>query len=236
MILSGRPPNSRQGYAAAVFLLLYHETGMKSRNDLRDMKKAGKTQNPDQKDDDAAVWRKVADTVRPYGAARKAALKAPAGTATGETKAAASRPAAKRATEKQKLTPDIRLRPSKESALTEARMAASALDQGASDDLRRKKWPIDRKIDLHGLRQQEAEAVLARFILSCVKAEKRTVLVITGKGNAATGGGVIRRMLPVWLQETALRQHILAFTPARPEDGGTGAFYIRLRKNKNPRR
>ena len=42
--------------------------------------------------------------------------------------------------------------------------------------------------------------------------------------------GVLRRMVPQWLEDPDLAQYIVAMTPAAPKDGGTGAFYLRLRK------
>ena len=56
----------------------------------------------------------------------------------------------------------------------------------------------------------------------------RTVLLITGKGRG--DGGVLRRELPRWLNQPRNRERIVAVTPARPKDGGEGAFYLRLKR------
>jgi DNA-nicking Smr family endonuclease len=56
------------------------------------------------------------------------------------------------------------------------------------------------------------------------------VLVVTGKG-AGEGGGILRRSLPEWLSEPDLAASVVACLPARPEDGGAGAFYVRLAKS-----
>ena len=76
--------------------------------------------------------------------------------------------------------------------------------------------------------QAEAFGALHRFIHAAVAQEKRTVLVITGKGQRFEG--VLKRMVPQWLEEPDLARHLVAITPAQPKDGGTGAFYLRLRK------
>ncbi len=81
---------------------------------------------------------------------------------------------------------------------------------------------------MHGMTQAGAFRALQRFIFSAAAHEKRTLLVITGKGLRSEG--ILKRMFPLWLEEAELKKHILAVTPARPQDGGAGAFYLRLRK------
>lgn len=107
-------------------------------------------------------------------------------------------------------------------------LPAPAFDRGEEAKLRRGKREMEAKLDLHGMGQAGAYEALHRFITRSRARDVRNLLVITGKGRA--GGGVLRRLLPLWLEEAGLRSAILAFTPARREDGGEGAFYIRLRK------
>ena len=65
-------------------------------------------------------------------------------------------------------------------------------------------------------------------------ARRRCVLVITGKGSVASGkGGVLRQMVPRWLNEPALRRHIVAITNAPESNGGAGALYVLL-KSREP--
>ncbi|MDF3024599.1 MAG: hypothetical protein K0R10_1960 [Alphaproteobacteria bacterium] len=107
-----------------------------------------------------------------------------------------------------------------------------AFDKGEEQKLRKGPDSLDGRIDLHGMTQAEAYAALHRFIRASAKAGRRTLLVITGKGRV--GGGVLRRQLPLWLEDGELRGLVLAFTPAKQKDGGDGAFYIKLRKDKKP--
>jgi DNA-nicking Smr family endonuclease len=107
-----------------------------------------------------------------------------------------------------------------------------SFDKGEEQKLRKGPAEIDGRIDLHGMTQAEAYAALHRFIRHAVKNGRRTLLVITGKGRV--GGGVLRRQLPMWLEDGDLRGIVLAFTPAKQKDGGDGAFYIKLRKEKKP--
>lgn len=120
------------------------------------------------------------------------------------------------------------------------------VDRRTAQKLRRGQLPIDARIDLHGDRQHQAQQRLTRFILASHSAGHRCVLVITGKGTrhrrqpdiAMTSDvndpqpGVIRRRLLDWLAAPALRPLILAVKTARPSDGGRGAFYVLLRRNR----
>ncbi len=104
-------------------------------------------------------------------------------------------------------------------------------DRSTETKLKRGKLALEGRLDLHGMTQAEAFAALHRFIHAAVAQEKRTVLVITGKGQRFEG--VLKRMVPLWLEEPELVCHLVAITPAQPKDGGTGAFYLRLKKSKH---
>ncbi len=53
------------------------------------------------------------------------------------------------------------------------------------------------------------------------------------KGPTDSGnGGVLRDAVPRWLNEAPLREHVLAFSHARPDDGGAGALYVLLRRRR----
>lgn len=119
--------------------------------------------------------------------------------------------------------------PPSEPPVPAAARPALGFDAATESRLRKGKLSLEGRLDLHGLTQVEAHAALRRFIHAAVDHEKRTVLVITGKGSLS--GGVLRRMLPLWIEADGfLSRHVLALSPAQPKDGGAGAFYIRLRK------
>jgi DNA-nicking Smr family endonuclease len=103
--------------------------------------------------------------------------------------------------------------------------------------LRRGTRPVDGIIDLHGLRQAEAHGALLRFLHRSQASGHGLVLVVTGKGGAASGGlfderGVLRRMVPHWLRLPDLRSLVLGFEEASPHHGGSGALYVRLRRRR----
>ena len=86
---------------------------------------------------------------------------------------------------------------------------------------------IDRRLDLHGHTAARAEIKLQRFIKDASYAGCRCVLVITGKG-----AGVLKGHVPGWLKRPPLSGLVLALAEARPADGGSGAFYVLLRRRR----
>jgi DNA-nicking Smr family endonuclease len=88
--------------------------------------------------------------------------------------------------------------------------------------LRKGHYAFRRHIDLHGLND---------FIIGARRNGERCVLVVTGRGSHSPGGvSVLRDALPRWLSRAPLRAHVLGFCTALRHDGGTGAFYVLLRR------
>lgn len=83
-------------------------------------------------------------------------------------------------------------------------------------------------LDLHGLDQDRARAVLVGFLRRATEDGWRAVLVITGKGSL--GDGVLRRMVPHWLAEPALRDLVAGVSEAHRHHGGAGALYVALKR------
>jgi DNA-nicking Smr family endonuclease len=93
--------------------------------------------------------------------------------------------------------------------------------------LRRGLIPIEEELDLHGLGQAAAREQLADFLEYSRAAGRRCVRIIHGKGyRSGARGPVLKSAVDLWL-----RRHldVMAFTSARPIDGGTGAVYVLLR-------
>ncbi len=108
---------------------------------------------------------------------------------------------------------------------------AAGLDKRTRLRLRRGQVEIQGVIDLHGLTQAEAHRALLGFLEGARTADRRAVLVITGKG-LTPGAGVLRAAVPRWLNEPAMRRMIRAFSFAAPKDGGEGALYVLLRRKR----
>jgi DNA-nicking Smr family endonuclease len=104
------------------------------------------------------------------------------------------------------------------------------VDRATLERLDRGRVQIDARIDLHGLTQAEAFAVLIGFVESSARGGRRAILVITGKGGIGEGGGVLRRNVPGWLLASPVARRILTIVPAHRRHGGDGALYVLLRR------
>lgn len=107
------------------------------------------------------------------------------------------------------------------------------LDPRVMVRLKRGEFPLQKHLDLHGLTRQEAQEKVTDFILESYRAGLRCVLVVHGRGhNSENHIPVLKERLPHWLTRGPARKLVLAFSTARPYDGGTGALYILLRKKR----
>jgi DNA-nicking Smr family endonuclease len=126
--------------------------------------------------------------------------------------------------------------------------SSRAVDGSTSRKLRQGKMTIEGRLDLHGYTQTAGRTAFRRFIEGAARAGKRCVLVITGKGAVGRDGpelvpwghddgrgprGVLRQAIKIWADEAPMNHLILKMTPATPKDGGTGAFYVYLRRDRN---
>lgn len=172
---------------------------------------------------DEDLWHRVAQTIKPLKSRPRPAVKAPL---------AADEPAAP--TAKPKPSPAPPSPRAVKPALPHLTTAVTAgIDKRTSQRLGRGQLAIEGRLDLHGMTQGEAHDRLAGFIRRAVAAGKRNVLVITGKGFKASGEtGVLRQAVPRWLNEPGLRSHVVALRHAQPKDGGEGALYVLLRRER----
>jgi DNA-nicking Smr family endonuclease len=108
---------------------------------------------------------------------------------------------------------------------------------------------VDRAIDLHGMTQDQAYHMLKGAIEGGIRRGDKTLLVVTGKGGRRFSqlggdtptayrrredfdqhGGVLKKMVPIWLQSHEMRAFVESFDVAAQEHGGDGALYVLLRK------
>lgn len=88
-------------------------------------------------------------------------------------------------------------------------------------------------LDMHGLNTEQAHENLLFFVRESYLQNKRCLLIVTGRGKNSPGGrGVLRQEVQTWLTKDPLRRIVLAFCTAQPKDGGPGAIYALLRKQK----
>ncbi|MER8829683.1 Smr/MutS family protein [Mesorhizobium sp. M0938] len=105
-----------------------------------------------------------------------------------------------------------------------------ALDEPTLEKLSKGRLPIEGRVDLHGLTQDEAYSLLFSFLHRAHAGGIRYVLVITGKGSSSGGDGVLRRAVPAWLATPAFRPLVSSHDHAARNHGGSGALYVRLRR------
>ena len=93
--------------------------------------------------------------------------------------------------------------------------------------LRSGSWSIQRQIDLHGLRTDEAREALGRFVRESHQAGVRCVRVVHGKGLGSPGRTpVLKNRVLRWLVQ---KKEVMVFVQARPAEGGAGALVVLLR-------
>ena len=106
----------------------------------------------------------------------------------------------------------------------------SGVDRTSARRMQRGQVLIEDRLDLHGLSQEQAQKEVKTFIGSAVQKNFRHVLIITGKGR--DGHGILREKVPEWLKDAPLCYHLNAISYAQPKDGGKGALYIRLKRQR----
>jgi DNA-nicking Smr family endonuclease len=110
-----------------------------------------------------------------------------------------------------------------------------ALDRPTRDKLKNGRLPIEGRVDLHGMTQDEAYSLLLSFLSRAYAGGVRYVLVITGKGSSSGGEGVLRRAVPGWLATAPFRSIVSSHDHAARNHGGAGAIYVRLRRRADVR-
>lgn len=112
------------------------------------------------------------------------------------------------------------------------------MDKKMFGKMKRGKMLPEGKIDLHGMTLDQAHPALTGFVLRSHAEGKRLVLVITGKGKSHRDDGpipvrrgVLKHQVPQWLAMAPLSSVVLQIAEAHMRHGGTGAYYVYLRRH-----
>ncbi|MBI4445482.1 MAG: Smr/MutS family protein [Acidobacteria bacterium] len=98
--------------------------------------------------------------------------------------------------------------------------------------LREGRFSVQAELDLHGMTQKEARLEVELFIRQCVKRQLTCVRLIHGQGkNSRNHAGILKEKVQSWLRQKRLARHVVAYTSARPVDGGFGALYVLLNRS-----
>jgi len=102
-----------------------------------------------------------------------------------------------------------------------------------------------KKIDLHGFSLENANKTIDEFISKCFREKVSRIIVITGKGLRSKNESnpyvskdlsILKYSVPEFIESNKnLMKMIKEITDAKIEDGGSGAFYIYLKKNFKPK-
>ena len=118
------------------------------------------------------------------------------------------------------------------------------------DKLPNKDTKIDKKlsfkirsIDLHGYTLEEANKTIENFIIKSFQENINKLIVVTGKGIHSQNEkdpyvskdlSILKYSVPEFISNNKnLMKIIYEMKDAKIEDGGAGAFYIFLKKNKS---
>ena len=101
-----------------------------------------------------------------------------------------------------------------------------------------------RTIDLHGYTLEQANIAIEKFIIKSFSEKINKLIVVTGKGihsdneknpYVAKDLSILKYSVPEFISNNKiLMEMIYDIQDAKIEDGGSGAFYIHLKKNKKP--
>jgi DNA-nicking Smr family endonuclease len=110
-------------------------------------------------------------------------------------------------------------------------------DRDIARALGRGKLVPQASLDLHGMTLAAAERAVSRFLDQATAQDLRVVLIVTGKGVRLDGGrmlgGRIRAEFLGWLNRADNRARVRGVRPAHPRHGGSGAFYVLLRRRSS---
>ena len=119
----------------------------------------------------------------------------------------------------------------------------SSKDKVSNKDLRIKKNNYEkiRTIDLHGFTLEEANKKIQNFILKAFDDKVSKLIIVTGKGihsdveknpYVSKDLSILKYSVPEFISNNnVLMSKIREITDAKIEDGGSGAFYIYLKKS-----
>jgi DNA-nicking Smr family endonuclease len=104
----------------------------------------------------------------------------------------------------------------------------------------KKKTLKTRHIDLHGFTLEQANITITKFIEDCYQNSVSKIIVVTGKGlhsnvekdpYVSKDLSILKYSVPEYIENNEeLMKKIIEIKDAKIEDGGSGAFYIFLRK------
>ena len=97
------------------------------------------------------------------------------------------------------------------------------------NQLKKGQIPWQALLDLHGLNPDTARESLCHFIDQHIRLDHRCLLIIHGKGGRHGESPILKNHINHWLQQLT---QVLAFHSALSRDGGNGALYVLLQRQR----
>lgn len=173
-------------------------------------------------EDDRILWGKVARSTRALPGRMQAIEEFEASLLAREEKSEEKKPAIK-----PSVTPDGPAEKPKKAVAHH-----HPLERPVKKKLAKGRLQLEARIDLHGMFQSEAHALLHSFIIRAYERGLRHVLVITGKGSSMGSDGALKRAVPMWFSKPEFRHLISSYETSAQNHGGDGALYVRLAKSQ----
>lgn len=108
----------------------------------------------------------------------------------------------------------------------EAAWLRPGLSRSVLRDLRRGRWVVQAKLDLHGMNRDEARLAVTRFVRESRQHDLRCLRIVHGKGLGSPGREpILKKLVLGWLWQ---KREVLAYCQARAAEGGAGAVIVLL--------
>ncbi len=189
-------------------------------------------------EEDKELWRKVSNTAKPMHTAPVRANRDPSESPLPLPKqievASPKMSAFKIGSKAKDKKPTHNLMPSLSDQVASQPVQ---MDRKAFGRMKKGKLYPEARIDLHGMTLAQAHPALIGFVMRSYGEGKRLVLVITGKGKSKQDDGpipvrmgVLKHQVPQWLQMMPLKSVVMQVSEAHLKHGGSGAYYVYLRR------
>jgi len=104
------------------------------------------------------------------------------------------------------------------------------------EKLRGGEYSVQKVLDLHGFRADEAYEMFQGFIKDAIRSNIRCIKIIHGRGLKSKHEPVLKGRLKEWILRAMHRKWVIAFASSNMRDGGPGATNILLRQQPKKQR
>ena len=108
-------------------------------------------------------------------------------------------------------------------------VSKGGIQRGVLRKIRNGQLPVEAELDLHGCTVQQAKVKVHEFLQQNRIDRQRVIRIIHGKGRRSPDQqSILRTKVTEWLYAS---DDVLAFCPAGPSDGGSGAVRVLLKRS-----